>query len=172
MFRYSVDNPANILADPRACKCDVLFQCTSRDCECRAFCHNYLALYKSIDARFTKRCWLTFSPKPPTSQEYFCEQKMSHRETFKRWVEAYLDTSNISRYIAVAEFTQKGQIHYHVYLQFRNKVTFIKQVVNGLYYSGNVLPLYDAPKGGIHYLFKAQELMSSVTDIHKYDSVN
>jgi len=83
---------------------------------------------------------------------------------FKRFEKNYFKKNpNIIKYIITAELTLKGMVHYHAYFSFKNKVSVIKQMIQPMYFKGNVLPLYGTqPKKGIHYLFKTS------TDLKEY----
>lgn len=130
------------------CKCEV------ENYHCR-----YQPVYDLMSERLTKRCFLTYAPPPATAASRQFGGEGAEREGYISFIGDYLDSPNIRRFISVAELTQKGQIHYHVYLEYINKVTFIKQVIQPLYFQGNVLPVYNPPNGGICYLFKSSETM-------------
>lgn len=140
------------------CPCDLDGVCT-KQCECIGMCTKHQELFLHINERLTKRCFLTYSPKPDTLAA--CQfGHRSHLDDFLDFCKEYIDTKNILKAIVVFELTNKGQPHYHAYIQYDNKVTFIKQVVQPLYFEGNVLPIYNPPKNGIHYLFKTHLSMS------------
>lgn len=159
-----ISSDSETIAMPRAlCKCDTLSQCSDgNSCECASYCPLYAGIYLVMKQELSKLCFLTFSPKPPTqSGSEFTKGLVNERADFKKFIDRFIDTKNIKNYIAVTELTLKGQIHYHILLTFRSKVTFIKQVIQPLYYLGNVLPIYNTgPQKGMHYLFKSQKLMT------------
>lgn len=146
-----------ISLDSNICKCKIRTQCTISQCECISYCTIMNSIYELINPHLLQRCFLTFSPTPKTAAG--AEFGESPYKEFKTFVKSFLKSDNIEEYIAVPELTLKGQIHYHVYLKFKNKVTFIKQVIQPLYHRGNVLPIYGSPKEGLHYLFKSSNLM-------------
>jgi hypothetical protein len=163
MLGISLDSNDTAIAKSRDCICGQVSKCNLVDCECIDYCFEYKNLYSKMKSQLSKLCFLTFSPKPKgeAALEFGSSLCYNERNEFKSFVKRYLKNNNIEDFIAVTELTNKGQIHYHVMLTFKSKVTFIKQVIQPLYYKGNVLPVYNAgPKEGIHYLFKAQLLMT------------
>jgi len=135
-------------------------QSATNKCDnCETYCEHYQPLYDIIKSSLLHQCFLTFSPAPSSAAKYEF-YKEDHTDDFIRFVKSYLLHANITNFIAVFELTLKGQPHYHVYLQFKNKVTFIKRVIQRLYHAGNVLPFYGPPSKGIHYLFKDSDNMA------------
>lgn len=140
------------------CKCHVSAVCSIDQCECQPFCKKYEALYLSIGEKLTKCVFLTFAPAPKTqAASELCPENDGDR--FKSFYKMLKKDDNIESFILVAELTLKGQLHYHAFIRYKNKVTFIKRIVQTLYWGGNVLPFYGKPKKGIHYLFKTATTM-------------
>lgn len=160
MLGISLDSKDTVIANTENTRCKCPLGCTlGADCQCSGYCELYSDEYNYIKAKLTKFCWLTFSPKPRNETERQFNLS-DERQLFKDFIRSFLKSKNIKNYIAVAELTKKGQIHYHVLCRFKSKVTFIKQVIQPLFYKGNIEPIYgSSPKFGLHYLFKEQDFM-------------
>jgi len=143
------------------CGCTSLSNCQIGICECLSYCKDHKDTYSRIKAAgFTKTAFLTFNPKPLTEGAFNFRIETDY-EVFNNFFKDYIrDNFNIIDYILCAELTKKGQMHFHMYFSFKNKVTVIKQMVQPMYFAGNILILYGTqPKMGIHYLFKESETM-------------
>jgi len=143
------------------CKCEKVSKCQISECECLDYCQYYSGVYEDIKkAPLTKQGFLTFNPKPLTETQYRIGLYHDY-ERFKTFHRNYIKyNDNIIKYIYVAELTQKGQLHFHLYFSFKNKVSIIKQMIQPMYHEGNILMLWGScPKLGIHYLFKTCKTM-------------
>lgn len=148
------------------CECTVLSDCQIDICECKSYCKTHKDTYSRIKgAGFTKTAYITFNPKPITEGAFNFRIETDY-EVFKNFFKAYVkNNTNIIDYILCAELTKKGQVHFHMYFSFKNKVTVIKTMVQPMYYAGNILILYGTqPKKGIHYLFKESDTMQEYFD--------
>ncbi len=152
MFRDSIE-----------CKCNVRTKCSIDQCECEGLCVTHQYLYEDIKKDLLHQCFLTWSPIPQSSAmfEFGINSDLDRFCQFHRLLAL---SGTVTHAIIVAELTQKGQIHFHAYCKFKSKAKFYRTIVQPLYYTGNVLPIYGPPKLGIHYLFKAHETMKEYLD--------
>jgi len=161
----SLDRNDHYSEGKEKCNCTVN-KCNIFPCECHSYCLSNLDVYKRIKSKgFTHTAFLTFNPTPKTKVQHQCNITPDY-ELFKQFYKDYFKkNANIIDYILVAELTKKGQMHYHCYFSYKNKVTVIKQIVQPMYFEGNILILHGIePKMGIHYLFKEADTMKEYLD--------
>lgn len=133
------------------CKCEIRTECVGIECQCDIYCKEYVELYILILTGIEEICWLTFSPKPNILMT-----DRNHLESMISLMKDMTKRKVVGNYILVTELTQKGQLHFHVFMSLKDKIKFMKRYVRHLYMIGNVLPIYGRPRDGIHYLFKSQ----------------